>query len=314
MSELRHLHGQDCANLLARLRAVLHAMGVELESLPLWQDLADIRWLTSFNCDVLRERGGPGEVDAARTAAGFVAATFVNRSVKAISRCASLPGFEHKIRHLRNWRLPGGGRDRSEQSKQARDHLYEIEVAARLGYTFSDLRFSEPDLLARDSESDFTFAIACKRPRSATGLMRSAKRAVAQVRQSDVFGAVFLSADNLVDPVVRDVSGRSLLPECQRRITRVIDATSGDILRSLSGHPPKRASSSKGTRVSGVLGVIVSSSFLLLGRDGEHGPAFLNTGFVPAMINRNKPEWARGALAMLLQVLQAGENELVAEA
>lgn len=312
MTGLRHLTGGDCADILARLREVLGSMDIELESLPLWNDLADVRWLTAFNCAVLREHGGAADVDRRRTVAGFIAATSISRSVKAIGRSASLGGFEHKIRHLKNWRLRPPTDENTEQAAQAGDHLYEIEVAARLSFTFSELRFDEPDLLAHDPESNFKFAIACKRPRTTRGFMRAAKQAVAQVRQSDAFGAVILSADNLIDQMVRDLSGERLRGECRSRVSRIIDTTSGDVLRSLSGHPPRREGSPPHVRVSGVLGALVTGSFLLLGRDGPGGPSFLNTAFVPAMINKNEPHWARPVLAAFLDVLQQGENALVA--
>ena len=62
---------------------------------------------------------------------------------------------------------------------------------------------------------------------------------------------------------------------------------------------------------SGFLGVIVTGSFLLFGRDGSGGPTYLNTGFVPAMINKNEPEWARECLWMLLNLLERGEQGLI---
>lgn len=312
MTGLRHLTGGDCADILDRLRTVLGSMNIELESLPLWGDLADVRWLTAFDCAVLRERGGPADVDRQRTVAGFIDATFISRTVKAIARSASLGGFEQKIKHLKNWRLRPPARGNKQQAAQAGDHLYEIEVAARLSFTFSELRFDEPDLLAHDPESGFKFAIACKRPRTTNGFVRAAKRAVAQVRQSGVIGAIVLSADNLIDQMVRDLSGERLRDECRSRVTRIIDATSSDVLRSLSRHPPRREGSPPHVQVSGVLGVLVTGSFLLLGRDGPGGPLFLNTGFVPAAINKNEPQWARPVLAVFLQVLQQGEDALVA--
>lgn len=313
-SGLTEMTGADCADIMSRLRRALGTADIDLDQLTLRHDLADVEWLSAFPGVVLRTDGGPSLIDHERTVDGFRDAAFVKRSTKALERASSLAGFAQKAKHIKNWRLHppvrGGNREMLELADQAGDHLYEVETAARLSFSMGGLRFDEPDLLYEEPSCDFRFGIACKRPRKIEGFVRCIRRAAEQVRRKGTLGVALVSVDNLVKQVVMDASGRNLKEECHARIGRVIKACSAEVLQILEGAPPVLPPDDP-KRGSGFLGVIATGSFFLAGRDGTNGPAYLNTAFVPSMINKNEPAWARKVLWALLHLIERGEGALI---
>lgn len=312
---LRVLTGQSCATLLEDLRGVLSSAGFVLEHLELWNDLADLRWLSTQRGPVLRDFSNTHDETRQRSISGFKDAVFIKRSIKAIERTRSFPGWKDPASYLRFWRIRdvGGSEDSkpARQAQQAQDFLYEIEVAARLSFTFSKLRFAEPDLVIEDPESPFAWTIACKRPRSSKNIPALTYKAAKQINGQGHLGLVMLSFDNLVDDqVVVDLSGRSLAPACQSRMNAIVSICGKKILERLSPFLPSPGSAATKDGGVGVLGALTTASFLLLGKDGITGSTFLNTRMLTSMINRKSPAWANQAAYFLVKAMDAGEEKL----
>src|SRR5687767_2150446 len=99
-SDLRILTGEDCASLLDDLRAVLARASLNLESLELWQDLEDVRWLATQKGFVLQGYENPHDPSRKRRLQGFRDAVFIKRSIKAIELTRDYEGWRQPVDRL----------------------------------------------------------------------------------------------------------------------------------------------------------------------------------------------------------------------
>jgi hypothetical protein len=293
---------EHCRTLIERLRRAFGAGGVRIEDLVLWYDLADVRWVAELRGAVLDLWGAAG-ADRDRATRAAYHATLLDRTAKALEVCSDLPGYRPVARHLKNFRLlPSKG----DAARQAADHMYELEVAARLSTSIPGIVLDEPDIRVSDPDLG-TFSIACKRPRAIDTVASAADDGIEQIRKMGTCGIVFVCADRIIDPLVRDHSGKGLGPECDRRLQAVVDGCRPDIEAALRRHPIVRDDS--GRLPTGVFGVVISGSFALFGRDGPNGEHFINTCPVTRRIpGGGDVNWATRVLLMLQEAHVRGEQ------
>ena len=312
---LRMLTCEGCVSLLDDLRRNLAETDLNLEEMALWQDLEDLRWLATQRGNVLQGYENLKDPTRKRRIQGFRDAVFIKRSVKAIERTRNYEGWRQPAIHLRNWRLRDIPEDEGlagKQAQQSMDFLYEIEVAARLGFTFSKIKFAEPDLVIESPDLPIAWSIACKRPRSLNSMTRATRKAVMQIDREGRLGVVMVSLDNLLGDgqKVIDLSGAPLRPIYQDRMTRIVESCSKALLAELEDSLPLPADPKDPKAGRGVLGILTTGWFFLLGKDGPAGQVYLNTRMEPSMINRNEPKWAQAAVYFLLQCLEQADRQL----
>lgn len=288
------------------LDAAFQAGGVRLQSLALWEDLSDLRWILNF-----KSPPDAGNIDRRRAARAFLDAVFVDRLARSFYAARNRPGFKTLNRHWRNLRLrKGRPLQRNDGEMQAWDLAYEVEIASRLHAAKQSPTFAEPDVfcsLPRTGETCF----ACKRPRSAKSIFAAVQKGVRQVQKHDAVGLVAVCLDNLVAHDVSDPHFAMLKEECIDRVLEVIENVREKVLYEL-GRAPLRASAKAPVYSSGAVGVIFTATFRLRSLDLASRRDYLNHGFVTEQLVRQRDRKSRRLAKQVRALVAAGDMALAA--
>lgn len=188
--QYEHVTSEQCAAYARILREGLDSFGVGANpTSDLVRMLEALEWFGSFRPDSYQPEAAL-KVDQNRALRSFVLFEQAKRTAVAVGWALAIPGSEKVIRRLKK-RL-----NRLEsQDEEALDYFFELDIAHRLARRGIDVKFGdpEPDLIVR--VKDCEAGLACKRPRSITGVRDKIRRGANQIRVSRSPGFIVVGTE-----------------------------------------------------------------------------------------------------------------------
>lgn len=313
MAGAKNLTGPECRQIVATIRDVMRRFRIDLSASLLEHDLGEAEWLGGFDGDVLFSSAwDPPTRKRTIDAASIVLR--LKRVAWALTVASRLPGFDQRVRALRDLhvrtRAPQGDATDEAARGHAWDLLFEIELAAQLCRDSLAVTFEEPDVVVSMPDGRGRLGLACKRPRRLGTVPGAVGDAVRQIAASRNLGIVVLSLDLLVGQ--RDGAPRSWVivehdRETPAACDQLVGATMSDIA-SRVGHVFQRTSARAPGDLAGVGGVFgVANLVVIAGLDG--GLTCMNTKTVTSLLPLIDVEGAATVLAGMRDILALGQAE-----